>query len=99
MHVLLNQISLPRIYISRPLPDSSIYAPSFSMGSLHAKAGTTNKLVVIMGATGTGKSKLTINLTRRLSGEVVNSDKIQVYDNLDVVTTQTRSLKKNVWGC
>jgi tRNA A37 N6-isopentenylltransferase MiaA len=69
------------------------------MGSLHAKAGTTNKLVVTMGATGTGKSKLAINLTRRLSGEVVNSDKIQVYDDLDVVTTQTRSLKKNAWGC
>jgi Isopentenyl transferase len=67
-----------------PLPDSFIYAPSFFMGFFHAKTGTTNKVVVIMGATGNGKSKLAINLTRRLSGEVVNSDKMQVYDGLDM---------------
>jgi adenylate dimethylallyltransferase (cytokinin synthase) len=88
LHVPLNQISLPRIYIPRPLPDSSIYAPSFPMGSLRAKAGTNNKVVVVMGATGTGKSKLAIDLARRLGGEVVNSDKMQVYDGLDVVTNK-----------
>lgn len=85
----MNQvIPFPQMHIPRPLVDSSIYAPSFPMGSLRAKAGTTNKVVVVMGATGTGKSKLAIDLARRLCGEVVNSDKMQVYDGLDVVTNK-----------
>ncbi|KAH7836993.1 hypothetical protein Vadar_008283 [Vaccinium darrowii] len=37
-------------------------------------------VVVVMGATGTGKSKLSIDLATRFPGEIVNSDKIQVYE-------------------
>jgi adenylate isopentenyltransferase (cytokinin synthase) len=65
-----------------------MYTPSFLMGPLRAKGRNTNKVVVVMGATGTRKSKLAINLARRLGGEVVNSDKMQVYDGLDVVTNK-----------
>lgn len=46
------------------------------------------RVVVIMGATGTGKSKLSIDLATRFSGEVVNSDKIQVYRGLDITTNK-----------
>ncbi|CAL9079421.1 unnamed protein product [Musa textilis] len=41
-----------------------------------------------MGATGTGKSKLSIDLSAMFSGEVVNSDKIQVYRGLDITTSK-----------
>nr|GMC81091.1 adenylate isopentenyltransferase 5, chloroplastic-like [Ipomoea batatas]GME11549.1 adenylate isopentenyltransferase 5, chloroplastic-like [Ipomoea batatas] len=46
-----------------------------------------NKKVVafVMGATGTGKSKLSVSLAARIGGEIINSDKIQVYRGLDVV--------------
>ncbi|RWW83261.1 hypothetical protein BHE74_00008233 [Ensete ventricosum] len=50
--------------------------------------GRKESVVVVMGATGTGKSKLSIELATRFSGEVVNSDKIQVYRGLDVTTNK-----------
>uniref|UniRef100_A0A0D9V1A2 adenylate dimethylallyltransferase (ADP/ATP-dependent) n=1 Tax=Leersia perrieri TaxID=77586 RepID=A0A0D9V1A2_9ORYZ len=52
------------------------------------EGGKKGKVVVVMGATATGKSKLAIDLALRFGGEVVNSDKIQVHDGLDVVTNK-----------
>ncbi|XP_020588930.1 adenylate isopentenyltransferase-like [Phalaenopsis equestris] len=45
-------------------------------------------VVVIMGATGTGKSKLSIDIASQFRGEVVNADKIQVYRGLDITTNK-----------
>ncbi|KAG0457971.1 hypothetical protein HPP92_022840 [Vanilla planifolia] len=44
--------------------------------------------VVILGATGTGKSKLSIDIAALFSAEVVNADKIQVYRGLDITTNK-----------
>ncbi|KAG8061300.1 hypothetical protein GUJ93_ZPchr0003g17241 [Zizania palustris] len=46
------------------------------------------KVVVVMGATGTGKSRLAVDLALRFGAEVINSDKMQVYAGLDVVTNK-----------
>ncbi|KAL7105137.1 hypothetical protein ACP275_07G025900 [Erythranthe tilingii] len=46
------------------------------------------KVVVVMGATGTGKSRLSIDLATRFGAEIINSDKMQVYRGLDVVTNK-----------
>ncbi|KAL3510775.1 hypothetical protein ACH5RR_030176 [Cinchona calisaya] len=48
------------------------------------------KLVVIMGPTGSGKSKLSIDLATRFfpNSEIINSDKIQVYRGLDITTNK-----------
>uniref|UniRef100_A0A0D9W0J6 adenylate dimethylallyltransferase (ADP/ATP-dependent) n=1 Tax=Leersia perrieri TaxID=77586 RepID=A0A0D9W0J6_9ORYZ len=51
-------------------------------------AGVKQKAVVVMGATGTGKSRLAVDLALRFGGEVINSDKMQVYEGLDVVTNK-----------
>uniref|UniRef100_A0A671UIT7 tRNA dimethylallyltransferase n=1 Tax=Sparus aurata TaxID=8175 RepID=A0A671UIT7_SPAAU len=45
-------------------------------------------LVVILGATGTGKSKLAIELGRRLRGEIISADSMQVYQGLDIITNK-----------
>ncbi|XP_033981124.1 tRNA dimethylallyltransferase isoform X2 [Trematomus bernacchii] len=45
-------------------------------------------LVVILGATGTGKSKLAIELGRRLQGEIISADSMQVYQGLDIITNK-----------
>ena len=37
------------------------------------------KLVVIMGATGIGKTKLSIDVSKVISGEVVNVDKMHLF--------------------
>uniref|UniRef100_A0A5B6YHH9 adenylate dimethylallyltransferase (ADP/ATP-dependent) n=1 Tax=Davidia involucrata TaxID=16924 RepID=A0A5B6YHH9_DAVIN len=47
-----------------------------------------DKVVVVAGATGTGKSRLSIDLATRFPAEVVNSDKMQVYKGLDIVTNK-----------
>lgn len=47
-----------------------------------------NKLVVIMGATGTGKTKLSIDVAKVIGGEVINADKMQVYAGLDIATNK-----------
>jgi len=41
-----------------------------------------------MGATGTGKTKLSINLAMQFPSEIINSDKIQVYKGLDIITNK-----------
>ncbi|KAL4603036.1 adenylate isopentenyltransferase 3, chloroplastic-like isoform X1 [Castanea sativa] len=46
------------------------------------------KVVIVMGATGTGKSRLSIDLASRFPAEIINSDKMQVYKGLDIVTNK-----------
>ncbi|KAK6122647.1 hypothetical protein DH2020_043609 [Rehmannia glutinosa] len=41
-----------------------------------------------MGATGTGKSRLAVDLATRFNAEIINSDKIQVYKGLDIITNK-----------
>ena len=45
-------------------------------------------LVVILGSTGTGKSKLAIEIGKRLGGEILSADSMQVYKGLDVITNK-----------
>ncbi|XP_030525050.1 adenylate isopentenyltransferase 5, chloroplastic-like [Rhodamnia argentea] len=52
------------------------------------------KVVFIMGATGTGKTKLSIDLAIHFQTEIINSDKIQVYKGLDVVTNKVTELER-----
>ncbi|CAJ1962381.1 unnamed protein product [Sphenostylis stenocarpa] len=48
-----------------------------------------DKVVVIMGATGTGKTKLAIDVAKHFQpAEIVNSDKMQVYKGLDITTNK-----------
>ncbi|XP_052198692.1 adenylate isopentenyltransferase-like [Diospyros lotus] len=55
----------------------------------HEQQQQQQKVVVIMGATGSGKSKLSIDLaTRFFATEIVNSDKMQVYCGLDITTNK-----------
>ncbi|WOL10849.1 hypothetical protein Cni_G19608 [Canna indica] len=46
------------------------------------------KVVLVMGATGTGKSRLAIELAAHFGGEIINSDKMQVFPGLDIVTNK-----------
>uniref|UniRef100_A0A8C3WS81 tRNA dimethylallyltransferase n=1 Tax=Catagonus wagneri TaxID=51154 RepID=A0A8C3WS81_9CETA len=48
----------------------------------------TLPLVVILGATGTGKSTLALQLGQRLGGEIISADSMQVYEGLDIITNK-----------
>ncbi|MFB9902523.1 tRNA (adenosine(37)-N6)-dimethylallyltransferase MiaA [Allokutzneria oryzae] len=47
-----------------------------------------NRLVAVIGPTGTGKSDLGVELARRLGGEVVNADAMQLYRGMDIGTAK-----------
>ncbi|KAK7244198.1 hypothetical protein RIF29_39016 [Crotalaria pallida] len=42
------------------------------------------KVIVISGPTGSGKSRLALELAKRLNGEIVSADSVQVYRGLDI---------------
>ncbi|KAF0920881.1 hypothetical protein E2562_037559 [Oryza meyeriana var. granulata] len=57
-------------------------------GVVSTASSAPTGMVVIVGATGTGKTKLSIDAAQALGGEVVNADKIQLYAGLDVTTNK-----------
>lgn len=63
-------------------------AGGLNLQLLHRLPAEKEKVVVVMGATGTGKSRLSINLATHFPSEVINSDKIQVYEGLDITTNK-----------
>lgn len=54
----------------------------------HGQGGKAAPVVAVVGATGTGKSDLGIALARRLNGEVVNADALQLYRGMDIGTAK-----------
>ncbi len=55
------------------------------------------KLLVILGPTAVGKSKLGIEIAKRIGGEIVNADSLQVYTNLNIGTAKPdEELRKQV---
>ena len=41
-------------------------------------------IIVIVGPTGVGKTKLSIELAKRLDGEIINGDSVSIYKGLDI---------------
>ena len=46
------------------------------------------KLIVICGATATGKSDLAISLAQHLGAEIINADSMQIYKGMDIGTAK-----------
>ena len=44
------------------------------------------KLIVIVGPTATGKTRLAVKLARKLQGEIISADSRQVYRGMDIGT-------------
>ena len=62
-----------------------------------------NTVYVIAGPTATGKSDLSINLANKINGAVINSDSMQVYKNLEILTarpsiTEMKSIDHHLYG-
>lgn len=45
-------------------------------------------MIVILGSTGTGKTKLSLELAERFGGEIISADSMQVYTHLDIATAK-----------
>lgn len=91
----LVQMSISACMHSRPtvkLPPPHLTSPG--NGPITFERHLKEKVVVVIGATGTGKSRLAIDLATRFGGEVINSDKIQVYKGLDVIANKVTAAER-----
>ncbi|MDD3392348.1 MAG: tRNA (adenosine(37)-N6)-dimethylallyltransferase MiaA [Bacilli bacterium] len=51
-------------------------------------------VIVIAGPTGIGKTKLSIDIAKKIDGEIINADSTQVYKGLDIATAKIREEEK-----
>ena len=51
-------------------------------------------LICIVGPTGVGKTKLSIELAKKLNGEIINADSTQVYKELNIATAKVTEEEK-----
>ena len=49
---------------------------------------TKNKMIILAGPTASGKTSVSINLAKRLGGEIISADSMQVYKYMDVGTAK-----------
>ena len=46
------------------------------------------KVIVICGPTASGKTALSIELAKRINGEIVSADSMQIYDEMSIGTAK-----------
>lgn len=51
-------------------------------------------VIVILGPTGVGKTKMSIALAKKLNGEIINADSTQVFKGLDIATAKVKEDEK-----
>ena len=51
-------------------------------------------IIVVVGPTGVGKTKLSVALAKKFNGEVINADSMQVYKGLDIATAKIKEEEK-----
>ncbi|XP_072967734.1 tRNA dimethylallyltransferase 9 [Typha angustifolia] len=54
-----------------------------------------NKVIVVSGPTGAGKSRLALELAKRLDGEIISADSVQVYRGLDIGSAKPSASERN----
>ena len=53
-----------------------------------------DKVIVITGPTAVGKTKLSIELAKKLNGEIINADSTQIFKELDIATAKVTEKEK-----
>lgn len=53
-----------------------------------------NKIIVIVGPTAVGKTKLSVELAKKYNGEIINSDSTQVFKEMDIATAKVTEEEK-----
>ena len=56
-----------------------------------------NRVIVIVGPTAVGKTKLSVELAKKFNGEIINADSTQIFKGLDIATAKvTDEEKENI---
>lgn len=53
-----------------------------------------NKVIVILGPTAVGKTKMSVELAKKLDGEIINADSTQIFKELDIATAKITEIEK-----
>ena len=51
-----------------------------------------SKIILIYGPTASGKSKFAIKLAKKISGQIINADSMQVYKELKVLNSNQKTI-------
>ena len=62
-----------------------------------------SKIILISGPTASGKSKFALKLAKKINGEIINADSMQVYKELSILTTRPlkndqKNIKHHLYG-
>lgn len=74
--------------MSAAASSSSASAAATSNAAAAASSHSSPSILLVLGCTGAGKTKLSLDLCRRFRGEVVSADSIQVYAGLPIASNQ-----------
>ena len=63
----------------------------------------SKKIILLAGPTASGKSKLAIQLAKKLNGEIINADSMQVYKEFSILSSrpnkkETRQVTHYLYG-
>jgi len=53
-----------------------------------SRKNVNNKLIVILGPTASGKTRLALRLAKIFNGEIVSADSRQIYKKMDIATAK-----------
>ena len=61
------------------------------------------KIILLAGPTASGKSKLAIHLAKKLNGEIINADSMQIYKEFTILSShpkksELRKAKHHLYG-
>ena len=52
--------------------------------------GIKSKIILISGPTASGKSSFAIKVAKKINGEIINADSMQVYKQLNILTARPK---------
>jgi len=65
---------------------SGLIRKNIPFTSIKSAEKVRNKLVVVLGPTACGKTKIGVNLAKKFNGEIISADSRQVYKGMDIGT-------------
>ncbi len=62
-----------------------------------------SKIILISGPTASGKSKFAVKLAKKINGEIINADSMQVYEQFKILTArpnkeEQRKIRHHLYG-
>ena len=62
-----------------------------------------SKIILISGPTASGKSNFAVKIAKKIQGEIINADSMQVYKNLKILTArpnriEQKNIKHHLYG-